>query len=342
VPGQAGYQSVLSQLVGAVTGQGIFYWVSMASILVVLSLSANTAFADFPRLARAIAQNGFLPHGLALRGRRLVFVQGIYALAILTGALLTIFGGVTDRLIPLYAVGAFLAFTLSQAGMVVHWRKRRSTGSGKSMALNALGAVATGITVLVVLVAKFAEGAWLTLLLIPGLMLTMRSVKRHYDRVADETKSDASANPRDIRPPLVVLPVERWSRITQKALRYAWTLSHEIKAVHVDFSDDSEAFASRWHELVDGPAREAGVPAPELVILKSPFRFVIRPIVDYALNLEKAYPDRQVAVLLAEVVESRWYYALLHNHRAEVLRALLLSKSERRITVVDVPWYLSG
>src|ERR1039457_4835970 len=157
VPGQPGYQSLLSQLLGAVAGKGVFYWVSIASILVVLSLSANTAFADFPRLSRAIAQNGFLPHGLAVRGRRLVFVQGIYALAVLAGALLIVFGGVTDRLIPLYAVGAFLAFTLSQAGMVMHWKKAGAAGSGKSMALNALGAIATGVTVLVVLVAKFTD-----------------------------------------------------------------------------------------------------------------------------------------------------------------------------------------
>jgi amino acid transporter len=211
-PGQPGYQSVLSQLLGAVTGKGVFYWVSIASILIVLSLSANTTFADFPRLSRAIAQNGFLPHGLALRGRRLVFVQGIYALAVLAGALLIVFGGVTDRLIPLYAVGAFLAFTLSHAGMVMHWKKAGAAGSGKSMALNALGAIATGLTVLVVLVAKFTEGAWLTLLLIPGLMLMMRIVKGHYDQVTEETKKDTPANPRDIKPLLVVLPVERGAR----------------------------------------------------------------------------------------------------------------------------------
>ena len=177
---------------------------------------ANTAFADFPRLSRAIAQNGFLPHGLALRGRRLVFVQGIYALAVLAGGLLIVFGGVTDRLIPLYAVGAFLAFTLSQAGMVMHWKKAGAAGSAKSMALNALGAIATGLTVLVVLVAKFTEGAWLTLLLIPGLMLMMRIVKGHYDQVAEETKSDTPANARDIKPLLVVLPVERWSRVARR------------------------------------------------------------------------------------------------------------------------------
>jgi len=341
MPGQPGYQSVLSMLIAAVTGKGVFYWVSIASILFVLSLSANTAFADFPRLSRAIAQNNFLPHGLALRGRRLVFVQGIYALAVLAGALLIMFGGVTDRLIPLYAVGAFLAFTLSQAGMVMHWKKVGGAGSGKSITVNALGAIATGITVLVVLVAKFTEGAWITLLLIPGLMLLMGMVKRHYDQVAIETKTDAPVNARDIKPPLVVLPVAWWNRVSQKALRFAWTLSPEIKVVHVDSGEGSDDFASRWHDLIETPAREAGMPVPELVILKSRYRFIIRPIVDYAIELEKANPHRQVAVLLGELVENRWYYALLHNNRAEVIRPLILSKSERRITVVNIPWYLS-
>jgi amino acid transporter len=340
-PGQPGYQSVLSMLIAAVAGKGVFYWVSIASILAVLSLSANTAFADFPRLSRAIAQNNFLPHGLALRGRRLVFVQGIYALAVLAGALLIVFGGVTDRLIPLYAVGAFLAFTLSQAGMVMHWKKAGGAGSGKSMAVNALGAIATGITVLVVLVAKFTEGAWITLLLIPGLMLVMRMVKTHYDQVARETKTDTPVSARNIKPPLVVLPVAWWSRVSHKALRFAWALSPEIKVVHVDSGEGSDDFASRWHELVETPAREAGMPVPELVVLKSKYRFIIRPIVDYAIELEKANPDRQITVLLGELVENRWYYALLHNNRAEVMRPLILSKSARRITVVNIPWYLS-
>src|SRR5215469_11905648 len=185
-PGMPGYDSVLSQLLAAVTGRGVFYWVSIGSILVVLSLSANTAFADFPRLARAIAQNGYLPHAFVIRGRRLIFAQGVYALAILTGVLLIIFRGVTDRLIPLYAVGAFLAFTLSQAGMVVHWKRRGGKAATQSMVVNGLGAFATGITTAVVLVAKFVDGAWITVLLIPALILMMRSVKRHYSQVARE------------------------------------------------------------------------------------------------------------------------------------------------------------
>jgi amino acid transporter len=340
-PGQQGYESVLSQLVGAIAGKGGFYWVSIGSILLVLALSANTAFADFPRLARAIALNGFLPHGLTLRGRRLVFGQGVYALAFLAGVLLIVFGGVTDRLIPLYAVGAFLAFTLSQAGMVMHWKRVGGPGAGKSMFVNGLGATATAITVVIVLVAKFTEGAWITLLLIPGLIMLMRLVKRHYNLVAEETRSDAPVSVKDLRPPLVVLPIDRWSRVSQKALRFAWTLSPEIRVLHIDCGEETENLCQRWGELVERPAREAGLPVPELVLLTSPFRFVIRPILDYVLDLEKEYPDRQVAVLIPELVKSRWYYNLMHNNRSAVLKALLLFKGDQRVMVINIPWYLT-
>src|SRR5271170_972671 len=186
-PEGSGYQSVLSQLIGAVMGRGVFYYISIGSILLVLALSANTAFADFPRLTRAIALNDYLPHVFVIRGRRLLYTQGVYALVFLTGSLLVLFGGVTDRLIPLYAIGAFLAFTLSQAGMVAHWWKNRVPGWTARMIVNGVGAFATGVTLLVVLVAKFAAGAWVTALLIPILIAIMAKVKRHYIGVDKET-----------------------------------------------------------------------------------------------------------------------------------------------------------
>jgi amino acid transporter len=339
-PGEPGYESVLSQLLGAITGRGAFYWVSIASIMVVLSLSANTAFADFPRLSRAIARNGFLPHSLTLRGRRLVYSQGVYALAFLAGLLLTIFGGVTDRLIPLYAVGAFLAFTLSQAGMVVHWKRTGGTGAVKSMFLNGLGALATAVTVAVVLIAKFTEGAWITVLLIPVMMLTMRSVKAHYDRVEQETRRDGPVNTKDIRPPIVVIPLERWNVVAEEALRLAWGMSQDIRILHVECGEETEILCQRYAEVVEAPARKAGLLVPELVVLQSPYRLIVRPILDYSLQLEKTNPDRQLAVLIPELVESRWYYFLLHNNRSQVLKALLLFSGDQRITVVNIPWYL--
>jgi hypothetical protein len=340
-PGQEGYQSILSQLFSAVSGKGVFYGVGIGSILLVLSLSANTAFADFPRLGRAVAQNGFLPHGLKVRGRRLIYTQGVYALALLTGTLLIVFGGVTDRLIPLYAVGAFMAFTLSQAGMVMHWKRVGGRGSTKSMFLNGLGAVATGLTVIVVLIAKFTEGAWITLLLIPGLILLMRLVRRHYDRVAKETDYRGQLNLRDLAPPLVILTIDRWSRIAHKGLRFAMSISPEVRAVHVEYDQESDVLASRWEELVKEPARRAGRSEPPLIVLQSRYRFVIRPILDYVLDLERRHPTRQIAVLTPELVERRWYLNLLHNHRSAVFKALLLFQGDKRITVINIPWYLS-
>jgi amino acid transporter len=339
-PGAQGYESVLSQLIGAIAGKGGFYWLSLGSIFVVLALSANTAFADFPRLARAIANNGFLPHALTLRGRRLVFEQGVYALAFLAGLLLAIFRGVTDRLIPLYAVGAFLAFTLSQAGMVVHWKRTGGKGSGRNMFLNGLGAIATAITVLVVLVAKFTEGAWITVLLIPLIILLMYGIKRHYERVEEETSLDRPANVEALRPPVVVVPIDRWSAVTERALRFAWSLSPDIQVVHVECGEESGNLQQRWAALAEAPARQAGLPVPELAVVKSPFRFVVGPIVDYVLELENKLPDRQFAVLIPELVERRWYFYLLHNNRAQVLKAMLLFRGNKRVTVINIPWYL--
>jgi hypothetical protein len=339
-PGAPGYQSVLSQLLAAITGRGAFYWVGIGSILVVLSLSANTAFADFPRLCRAIALNGFLPHPLTLLGRRLVFAEGVLALSILTAILLTIFGGVTDRLIPLYAVGAFLAFTLSQAGMVVHWKRTGGAGAGKSMFLNGLGAIATAITVCVVLVAKFTEGAWITVILIPAMIGLMRGVKRHYKRVEQETRAISCVSTHDLSQPIVLLPVEHWSVVSEKALRFAWAMSQEIQILHIECGQETESLCQQWTDLVETPARNAGLPVPELVLLKSPYRFVVKPIVDYALRLERANPGRHVAVLVPELVEKRWYYVLLHNNRSSALKALLLIHGNERITVINIPWYL--
>jgi amino acid transporter len=180
-PGQPGYQSVLSQLSAAADGRGVFYFITMFSILTVLALSANTSFADFPRVCQAIAKKGYLPYVFTIRGPRLVFSFGVYALTLIAGLLLVIFEGVTNRLIPLFAVGAFMAFTLSQAGMVMHWRRTGGPGTHSSMLINGLGSLATGATTCVVIVAKFTDGAWITVLAIPGLILLMLAVHHHYE-----------------------------------------------------------------------------------------------------------------------------------------------------------------
>jgi amino acid transporter len=334
------YESVLSMMLRAVAGRGLFYYVSLGSILLVLSLSANTAFADFPRLCRIIARDSYLPRSFATVGRRLVYTQGIYALAILTGVLLILFGGVTDRLIPLYAVGAFMAFTLSQAGMVMHWR-RQGPGNWSSMLVNGLGAFATAVTTLVVLTAKFVEGAWVTVLLIPLMLLLMSRIRHHYDGIARETASKEPVDFALAEKPLVVTPVNNWNRIAAKALRFAYEISHDVRAVHV--SADEEALGDlreNFKNFAEIPAKSAGLPPPELVVLESPYRWVLRPVLEYVLELEQRNPGRQIVVVLPELVEKHWYHYLLHNQRAEILKTWLLLRGSSRIVLVNVPWYL--
>ncbi len=334
------YESVLSQLLGAVAGRGVFYYVSMASILLVLALSANTAFADFPRLTRAIASNDFLPHVFTLRGRRLLYSWGVYVLVALTAVLLILFGGVTDRLIPLYAIGAFMAFTLSQAGMVVHWKKNPGPGSSLRMAVNAVGAVATGVTLLVVLVTKFVAGAWITALLVPCMIGIMVMIRRHYRRVETETHLDKPMHLTNLNPPRVIVPVDRWSRITEKGLRFALTISPDVQAVHIDLEEGESSICDVWEKHVAGPLRRANMEVPELVRLKSPYRFVLLPIVDHVLAQAELLPDRRVAVIVPELVVNHWYENLLHNQRANVLKLLLLVRGNRKILVINIPWYL--
>jgi amino acid transporter len=339
-PGRTGYQSVLSMVTAAVAGRGIAYSITMAAVLAVLCLSANTSFADFPRLCRAVAHDEYLPRSFANQRRRLVYSEGIMVLAVLAGGLLILFGGVTDRLIPLFAVGAFLAFTLSQAGMVAHWKRNPGRGARRSMAINGLGATATGATVLVVVAAKFTEGAWVVVFLIPALLSVMASVHRHYRRIHRETAPKPNFLQGAIEEPIVIVPVEGWNSVAQKAVRFALTISREVQIVHVRCEEDE--LVRDWERLVAEPARRAGFPVPRLVALDSPYRIVIQPIVDYVLFAEQEYAPRTLAVVLPHLVERRWYHYFLHNQCAELLAALLVVKAERRINIVSVPWHLKA
>ena len=341
-PGSSGYQSVLSMLVAAVAGRGWFYYVTISSVLVILSLSANTAFADFPRLCRAVAHNSFLPHSFGFRGRRLVYTEGILVLAFLAAILLILFGGVTDRLIPLFAIGAFLAFTLSQAGMVAHWRRVRGKGATHSMIVNGLGAVATGVTLVVVLVAKFTSGAWVSALLIGLIVATMMWVRRHYDSVAAEIACDSPLDVGTMQPPLVIVTIQNWGKIAQRALQFGLSLSPDLRAVHVAMEDEADTLREQWRTDVEIPVTRAGRTAPELILLPSPYRLVLRPILEYVLKVEQEEPGRQIAIIVPELVEKHWYHYPLHNQRAELLKALLLLHGSQRIVLINVPWYIEA
>jgi amino acid transporter len=339
-PGAAGYQSILSQLTAAVMGRGWFYYLTIGSILAVLALSANTSYADFPRLTRAIAMHDYLPHAFMIRGRRLLYSHGVVALVGFTALLLIIFGGVTDRLIPLFAIGAFLAFTLSQAGMVMHWKRQGGKGSLRRMMINGIGAFATGLTLLVVLVAKFSEGAWITAILIPALIVLMSAVKRHYNRVSREIVVDCPMRIDNLAQPLVIVPLDRWTRITEKGLRFALKISDQVQAVHVDAEECCDEVRQMWQRNVAAPMLESGKAVPELILLSSPYRFVITPLVEYILKIERDHPDRQIAVLVPELVVKHWWQTPLHNQRAQLLKLLLLVRGNQRIMVINIPWYL--
>ena len=321
-------------------GRGWFYYLTMGSVLAALSFSANTAFADFPRMARAIAMKDFMPHVFLLRGRRLLFTHGIYALTGFTALLLIIFNGDTSRLIPLYAIGAFLAFTLSQAGMVRHWmRCPDEKHRNLKLFLNGLGAVATGVTLVVVLVAKFTAGAWITAIMVPSIIAVMYGIKRHYARVSVETIDPSPIRLDDLQQPIVVIPVARWDKISEKAVRFGLLMSKEVKVVNVR-NDTDTGFDHLWDEKVTQPIREHGIPVPELVTVDSTFRTILSPLMDYILKLEDENPGRKVAVLLPELVVRHWWENFLHNQRVQILKLLLLLKGNQRIIVVNIPWYL--
>ena len=340
-PGTANYQSILSLLTAAVVGRGPFYFVTLGAVLLVLSLSANTSFADFPRVCRVVAQDGFLPYSFTIRGRRLVYGEGIWVLALLSASLLIPFNGVTDKLIPLFAIGAFLAFTLSQAGMVVHWLKSDAQGSRLNAMINGLGALVTGTTFVIVIVTKFTEGAWLVVVVIPGLYLLMYSINHHYAEIAAQL---ATTDRFDLQPPqdlIAVVPVDTPNALAQRSLQTAYGLSRRVHVVHVRAENDERDFGFEWKRRVQSSIELAGLPEPELVILESPYRKVISPILDYISKLERENPDGTVAVLIPQLIETRWYYSFLHNQRATVLRSTLLLRSENRIQIVNVPWKIA-
>jgi amino acid transporter len=339
-PGSPGYQSILSLLTEAIVGRGVFYYVTIASILLVLCLSANTSFADFPRVCRTVSQDGFLPLVFAVRGRRLVYTQGIIVLTVLAGSLLILFNGVTDKLIPLFAVGAFLAFTLSQAGMVIHWSRSKERNARLSAVINGIGAVATTITFLIVIVTKFAEGAWLVVIVLPMLFILMLAISRHYARIGREVAVSGPVRLERPREMIAVVPIDHLNVLAERALQVAYGLSQNIHVLHIQEEQSDRDFSSEWRLDVQPSIDRTGLWGPKLVILKSPYRKVITPILNYIWKLEGENPENVIAVLVPELVESRWYYSFLHNRRAAILKTVLLLKGHNRILIVNVPWNL--
>ena len=349
---QPGYQSIQSQLAGAVVGRGTFYFVAMASVLAVLCLSANTSFAGFPRLCRQVARDGYLPRAFALPGRRLVNSVGIVWLAVTAAILLIAFDGITDRLIPLFAVGAFLSFTLSQAGMAVHWARQPSGIDGRRLGhrvrlgINATGAAATGASLAVILVAKFVEGAWITVLTIPLVLALLKLIKRYYTQIDRQLIDEGPIALSDLAPPIVIVPIREWNRLAERAVQYALRLSNEIIAVHLtrlegpDADEHAERLRRRWQHEVERPARAAAVNPPRLVQIPSPYRSIVAPLLKFVLQIRQRSPDRAIMVVIPALVEAHWWDHLMHTQRVQQLRKTLMRHGGPQLAVLLVPWTL--
>jgi hypothetical protein len=339
---QPNYQSMLSQLAGAIVGRGPIYFVAIGSLLAVLCLSANTSFVDFPRLCRLVAQDAYLPRAFAIPGRRLVYSVGITWLAIAAGSLLTAFGGITDRLIPLFAVGAFTAFTLSQLGMAAHWRRQQ--GNRTRLMINGMGAVATGCALAVILAAKFIEGAWITVLVVPCVLALLKAIKRHYEMIDWLLREDGPIYLRGLRAPIVVIPIERWDRLAEKAVRFGLLASQDVTAIHLtrlegpDAKENEGRLRRQWREEVERPARDAGFDPPKLIISPSPFRSFVGRLLRHIGEMEAKQPACPIAVVIPELVKEHLWDHLLHSSRPRQLRAALLRHGGPNLAVVTVPW----
>jgi len=338
---QPGYQSILSQIVAAVAGRGVFYYIALCSIFIVLTYSAQTSFADFPRVCRLLAEDSFLPLYFAKRGRRLVFSHGIIFLAVISGLLLIAFGGVTDALIPLFAVGAFGAFFFSQAGMVVHWLRKKGRGYRTKLIYNGLGAITTGAALVIIVSAKFFEGAWMTVLFIPVLTLLLFAINRHYQKLARVVEQPLELQAAKMQPPLVLIPFSGWNRVSERAVRIGLLLSDDVTAIHVSaWEKDDPNLREIWAEKVEKPAKAANFAVPRLEIIPSPYRSIEEPIINFIKEIRRKEPERLVAVIIPELVEPHWYEYILHNLHAARLRASIFKERDRRTVVINAPWYL--
>ena len=322
-------ETVVSQLARQIFGGGLLYYEIQAVTMLILVLAANTSFADFPRLSYFLARDGFIPRQFGTRGDRLVFSNGILILGGTAAVLIIVFGGDTHALIPLYALGVFVSFTLSQSSMVRRWLVRRDEGWWWRAWLNGLGAATTGLVLLVIAVTKFADGAWVVVMLIPILVMGFMVIHRHYDDVARQLSLDGYGGPPPIEHTVLVLVGDLHRGVTA-ALRYAHTLSPSARAVYVELDPDkTRRLEDKWGKW------GLGIP---LVVLSSPYRSLLTPFLEYVNHLLALGPNQVVTIVIPEFVPARWWQHLLHNQTALLIKGALLFR--KRVVVVDVPFHL--
>ena len=325
-------ETVVSQIARRLHGTGLFYYAIQAATALILVLAANTSFADFPRLSSLLARDRYIPRQFATLGERLVFSNGIMVLGAMAALLLVIFGGETHALIPLYAVGVFISFTLSQSGMVRHWWTDRVRGWRHKLAINGLGALATGVVTVVIATTKFTHGAWIVVLVIPALVATFLAMHRHYEDVAEQLSLEGLPGPPELRHTVLVV-VGDLHRGVVRAVQYAKTLAAPSVAVRAVFVETDPAKTAKLEEKW---ARWGlGVP---LVILNSPYRSLLRPLVEYLDALQSLGDDHMVTVVIPEFLPSRWWQHILHNQTALLIKGVLLFR--KNTVVVDVPYLL--
>jgi len=329
VPSSA--ESGISQLGRAIFGgPNVLYYLLQAGTTLILVLAANTAYADFPRLASIVSRDRYLPRQFMNQGDRLAFSNGILVLSLFAAVLISAFRGDTQSLLPLYMIGVFISFTLSQSGMVIHWRRTRAPGWRTSALINGFGAVVTGIVLIIVGVTKTLEGAWIVLLLIPTIVALFKATHRHYEHVASElTLKNYSPQARVHN--TVLIPIGGLQRAVVEALRYAETLSDDVRAIYVDVNSAQTDQLRRDWEMWGGRVR--------LVVLPSPFRSLMEPLLEYIEQAEAEKTNDYVTVILPEFVPKRWWQHLLHNQTSLLIKGALLFRPN--IVVTSVPYHLS-
>lgn len=323
-------QTVLSLIAKQIFGHNLFYYYIQASTAMILILAANTSYADFPRLASLLGKDGFLPRLLAMRGDRLVFSNGVMTLGATAAILLLIFHGDTHRLLPLYAVGVFLSFTLSQAGMVMHWVKLKEKGWRSHAAVNGVGTTVTGIAVIIIATFKFLKGAWVVIILIPLLVSIFRAIRHHYDEVASELDPNGSKRYKEIKP-IIIIPIANINKVVINTMEYAKSLTDNILPVHVSTDPDASArLKQEWEKW------EFGV---NLRVISSPFRSIFGPLLKFIDRTEaSAGENERVTVLIPEFVTKKWWQYFLHNQTGLWLKTLLMLRKD--IVIIAVPYHL--
>jgi amino acid transporter len=324
-------ETVVSQLARLTFGSGAIYYAVQISTMLLLVLAANSAFAGFPHLSSILARDGYMPHQMASFGDRLVFSNGIFILGFFACLLLVIFHGDTHALIPLYAIGVFVSFTLSQAGMVKRWLVKRGLHWRKKLAVNGIGAVTTGVATIIIATTKFMQGAWIVFLLVALLIMMFRSIRSHYKAVAEQVSLTRDSRPPRPRRNLVIMPIGGVNRSVVRAVDYARSRGGEIRAILVDVDKEETALTEiKWAQW------GCGVP---LVVLPSPYRSILGSILDYIEELQQKDPDCWITVVIPEILPARWWQNILHNQRALLLKGALLFKD--RVVLTDVPFHLT-